>query len=73
MTGGSHFIAVSSDKSIKIVDSSSNESIIERENIHSMGIIDFCQIENEIATCSSDKSVILHEINLENKDLIQKR
>jgi len=38
-----------------------------------MGIIDFCQIENEIATCSSDKSVIIHEINLENKDLIQKR
>lgn len=73
VTGGSHFIVVSSDKSVKIFDSASNESIIERENVHSMGIIDFCQIENEIATCSSDKSVILHEINLENKDFIQKR
>ena len=38
-----------------------------------MGIIDFCQIENEIATCSSDKTVILHEIDLTNKDLIKKR
>jgi hypothetical protein len=47
--------------------------LIEKENIHSMGIIDFCQIENEIATCSSDKTVILHEIDLTNKDLIKKR
>lgn len=55
---------VSSDKSVKIFDSLSNDCVIEKENVHSMGIIDFCQIENLIATCSTDKSIILHEIDL---------
>jgi len=64
---GAHFITVSADKSLKIYNTESNEVVFVHDGLHTMGINDFSftEIENEIITCSSDRTVKVWKVNFE--------
>jgi len=68
---GASFFSVSQDKTFKAYDSSSYEVTLEKTGLHSMGIQDlaFSKNENELITCSSDRSVKTWKLNLEAKTL----
>lgn len=72
---GQHFITVSQDKAIKVHNFESRELIVEKAGIHSMGINDFCQTQNEgeIATCSSDRTIKVWKLNIAEKSLDEVR
>ena len=70
---GNHFITVSQDKSVKMYNCESKELVIEKPAVHSMGINGFVfSAGNLIYTCSSDRSIKLHEYNIEGKTLEEK-
>jgi len=61
---GARFITVSQDKSLKVYDGESFETLSEKAGLHSMGINDFAFGEDgHIITCSSDRSVKMWKIN----------
>lgn len=66
-----HFITVSADKSLKIHNTETYETVLEHTGLHSMGINDFCFTANpnEIITCSSDRSAKVWIVNFETKKL----
>lgn len=72
---GAHFITVSQDKSLKVHNSETYETVLEHAGLHTMGINDFCFTENanEIVTCSSDRTVKVWRVNFETKALEEVR
>ena len=71
----SHFVTVSADKSLKVYNTETNETVFEQTGLHSMGINDFTFTNDpyEIVTCSSDRTAKVWRINLEAKKLDEVR
>jgi len=70
-----HFVTVSADKTLKVHDTETYETVIEHAGLHSMGINDFVFTSepNEIVTCSSDRTAKVWKINFETKKLDEVR
>jgi len=68
---GAHYIAVATDKSIKVYNTESNELVAEKLDAHSMGIQDFCYTSapGEILTSSNDRTVKSWKVDLEAKTI----
>ena len=55
---GAHYVVVSADKTITLVNTASGEVVAKQEGAHKMGIIDVCFAEEwEILTSSSDATI----------------
>jgi len=69
-----HFCTISADKTIKVYSSETCEIIFEQGGLHKMGINDFVfSGKNEIATCSSDRTVKTWKIDIEAKTMTEVR
>ena len=69
-----HFVTVSGDKTLQVFDSTTGDSLFAQGCEHTQGINDMCftQNENEVITCSSDRTARVHKIDFDNKALEHK-
>ena len=69
-----HFVTVSGDKTLQVFDTATGDSILTQNCGHTQGINDLCFTanENEVVTCSSDRTTRLHRMDFENKALEHK-
>lgn len=59
---------------MKVFSNETFEAIVEKQAIHNMGINDFCFGENEqIVTCSSDRSVKVWAVKIDEKTVDEVR
>ena len=66
-----HFVTVSGDKTMQVYETETGDSVFTQGCEHTQGINDFCFTanENEVVTCSSDRTTRVHMIDYENKAL----
>ena len=69
-----HFVTVSGDKTMQVFDTVTGDQVLSQGCEHTQGINDICftQNENEVVTCSSDRTTRVHRIDFENKALEHK-
>lgn len=70
-----HFVTVSGDKMVGVYGTEAGEQLFVAESKHAQGVNDLCftSEENEVVTCSSDRTARVHKMDLEGKTLEQKQ